>query len=92
MDKVFRFNRIKEIDLPPYDDVKHMPEALIDANVDRIVRETDWLLLSEYKVNPNDSDLLDALGWRRHASTKNISRHIFGRSIASDLTVGASRS
>lgn len=55
-------NRVSVTDLPPYDDVKPMAEALIDAAPDRIMWGTDWPHPSRYNVNPNDGDLVDAFG------------------------------
>jgi 2-pyrone-4,6-dicarboxylate lactonase len=49
-------------DLPPYDDVKPMAHALIDAAPERIMWGTDWPHPNKYLVNPNDGDLVDAFG------------------------------
>ncbi len=60
--KISGANRVSATDLPPYDDVKPMAEALIDAAEDRIMWGTDWPHPNKYEVNPNDGDLADALG------------------------------
>ena len=60
--KISGANRVSRGDLPPYDDVKPMAEALIKANADRIMWGTDWPHPNKYVVNPNDGDLVDALG------------------------------
>jgi predicted TIM-barrel fold metal-dependent hydrolase len=60
--KISGANRVSATDLPPYDDVKPMAEALIMANPDRIMWGTDWPHPNKYEVNPNDGDLVDALG------------------------------
>ncbi|MDH5748255.1 MAG: amidohydrolase family protein [Rhodospirillales bacterium] len=60
--KISGANRISETDLPPYDDVKPMAEALVEANEDRLVWGSDWPHPNKYEVNPNDGDLVDAFG------------------------------
>ena len=60
--KISGANRVSATDLPPYDDVKPMARALIEANPDRIVWGTDWPHPNKYEVNPNDGDLADAFG------------------------------
>ncbi len=60
--KISGANRVSETDLPPYDDVRPMAHALIEANEDRIVWGTDWPHPNKYEVNPNDGDLVDAFG------------------------------
>ena len=60
--KISGANRVSETDLPPYDDVKPMAEALVEASPDRIVWGTDWPHPNKYEVNPNDGDLVDAFG------------------------------
>jgi 2-pyrone-4,6-dicarboxylate lactonase len=60
--KISGANRVSETDLPPYDDVKPMAHALIEAAPDRIMWGTDWPHPNKYVANPNDGDLLDALG------------------------------
>jgi predicted TIM-barrel fold metal-dependent hydrolase len=60
--KISGANRVSETDLPPYDDVKPMAQALIDAAPDRIMWGTDWPHPNKYLVNPNDGDLVDAFG------------------------------
>jgi 2-pyrone-4,6-dicarboxylate lactonase len=60
--KISGANRVSRGDLPPYDDVRPMAEALIEANADRIMWGTDWPHPNKYVVNPNDGDLVDALG------------------------------
>ncbi len=59
--KISAANRVSGTDLPPYDDVKPMAEALIEAAPDRILWGSDWPHPSRYEVNPNDADLVDAL-------------------------------
>ena len=60
--KISGANRVSETDLPPYDDVKPMAHALIDAAPERIMWGTDWPHPNKYLVNPNDGDLVDAFG------------------------------
>jgi 2-pyrone-4,6-dicarboxylate lactonase len=58
--KISGANRVSATDLPPYDDVKPMAEALIAAAPERIMWGTDWPHPNKYLVNPNDGDLVDA--------------------------------
>lgn len=60
--KISGANRVSRGDLPPYDDVKPMAEALIEAAPERIAWGTDWPHPNKYVVNPNDGDLVDAFG------------------------------
>jgi predicted TIM-barrel fold metal-dependent hydrolase len=60
--KISGANRVSRGDLPPYDDVKPMARALIEAAPQRIVWGTDWPHPNKYVVNPNDGDLVDAFG------------------------------
>jgi len=60
--KISGANRVSATDLPPYDDVKPMAEALIEAAPERIMWGTDWPHPNKYVVNPNDGDLVDAFG------------------------------
>jgi predicted TIM-barrel fold metal-dependent hydrolase len=60
--KISGANRVSRGDLPPYDDVKPMAEALIEAAPHRIMWGTDWPHPNKYVVNPNDGDLVDAFG------------------------------
>ena len=60
--KISGANRVSATDLPPYDDVKPMAHALIEAAPDRIMWGTDWPHPNKYVVNPNDGDLVDAFG------------------------------
>jgi len=60
--KISGANRVSATDLPRYDDVKPMAEALIEAAPDRIMWGTDWPHPNKYLVNPNDGDLVDAFG------------------------------
>ncbi|HMA69911.1 MAG TPA: amidohydrolase family protein [Xanthobacteraceae bacterium] len=60
--KISGANRVSATDLPPYDDVKPMAQALIGAAPDRIMWGTDWPHPNKYVVNPNDGDLVDAFG------------------------------
>jgi predicted TIM-barrel fold metal-dependent hydrolase len=60
--KISGANRVSATDLPPYDDVKPMAEALIRAAPERIMWGTDWPHPNKYLVNPNDGDLVDAFG------------------------------
>jgi 2-pyrone-4,6-dicarboxylate lactonase len=60
--KISGANRVSKGDLPPYDDVKPMAHALIAAAPERIMWGTDWPHPNKYAVNPNDGDLVDALG------------------------------
>ena len=59
--KISGANRVSATDLPPYDDVKPMAQALVEAAPDRIMWGTDWPHPNKYAVNPNDGDLVDAL-------------------------------
>lgn len=60
--KISGANRVSRGDLPPYDDVKPMAHALIEAAPGRIMWGTDWPHPNKYVINPNDGDLVDALG------------------------------
>jgi predicted TIM-barrel fold metal-dependent hydrolase len=60
--KISGANRVSATDLPPYDDVKPMAQALIEAAPDRIMWGTDWPHPNKYIANPNDGDLVDAFG------------------------------
>ncbi len=60
--KISGANRVSATDLPPYDDVRPMAHALIEAHADRVVWGTDWLHPNKYAVNPNDGDLVNAFG------------------------------
>jgi predicted TIM-barrel fold metal-dependent hydrolase len=60
--KISGANRVSTTDLPPYDDVKPMAQALVEAAPERIVWGTDWPHPNKYVVNPNDGDLADAFG------------------------------
>lgn len=60
--KISGANRVSRGDLPPYDDCKPLATALIEAAPSRIMWGTDWPHPNKYKVNPNDGDLVDALG------------------------------
>lgn len=58
--KISGANRVSRTDLPPYDDVAPMAEALITAAPDRLMWGTDWPHPNKYVANPNDGDLVDA--------------------------------
>jgi predicted TIM-barrel fold metal-dependent hydrolase len=60
--KISGANRVSATDLPPYDDVRPMADALIAAAPGRIMWGTDWPHPNKYRVNPNDADLVDAFG------------------------------
>ena len=60
--KISGANRVSRGDLPPYDDVRPMAQALVEAAPERIMWGTDWPHPNKYQVNPNDGDLVDALG------------------------------
>ena len=60
--KVSGANRVSATDLPPYDDVKPMAHALIEAAPERIMWGSDWPHPNKYVANPNDGDLVDAFG------------------------------
>jgi predicted TIM-barrel fold metal-dependent hydrolase len=60
--KISGANRVSATDLPPYDDVRPLAHALIDAAPDRIMWGTDWPHPNKYVANPNDGDLVDAFG------------------------------
>ena len=70
--KISGANRVSATDLPPYDDVRPMAHALIEAAEDRIIWGTDWPHPNKYEVNPNDGDLVDALGeWVTDETLRN---------------------
>jgi predicted TIM-barrel fold metal-dependent hydrolase len=58
--KISGANRVSATDLPPYDDVKPLAQALIEAAPERIMWGTDWPHPNKYVANPNDGDLVDA--------------------------------
>ena len=60
--KISGANRVAASDLPPYDDVKPMARALIEAAPERIMWGSDWPHPNKYVANPNDGDLVDAFG------------------------------
>jgi predicted TIM-barrel fold metal-dependent hydrolase len=60
--KISGANRVSARDLPPYDDVKPMAQAVIAAAPDRIMWGTDWPHPNKYVANPDDGDLVDAFG------------------------------
>jgi len=60
--KISGANRVSATDLPPYDDVKPLARALIEAAPERVMWGTDWPHPNKYVANPNDGDLVDALG------------------------------
>jgi len=60
--KISGANRVAAADLPPYDDVKPMAQALIEAAPERIMWGSDWPHPNKYVANPNDGDLVDAFG------------------------------
>ena len=60
--KISGANRVSATDLPSYDDVKPLAQALIEAAPERIMWGTDWPHPNKYVVNPNDGDLVDAFG------------------------------
>jgi predicted TIM-barrel fold metal-dependent hydrolase len=60
--KISGANRVSASDLPPYDDVKPMAQALVEAAPGRILWGTDWPHPNKYLANPNDGDLVDAFG------------------------------
>jgi len=60
--KISGANRVSATDLPPYDDVKPMALALVEAAPDRIMWGTDWPHPNKYVANPDDGDLVDAFG------------------------------
>lgn len=60
--KISGANRVSATDLPPYDDVAPMTHALVEAAPDRLMWGTDWPHPNKYEVNPNDGDLVDAVG------------------------------
>jgi 2-pyrone-4,6-dicarboxylate lactonase len=69
--KISGANRVSATDLPPYDDVKPMAHALIEAAPDRIMWGTDWPHPNKYVANPNDGDLVDAFGdWVTEATMR----------------------
>ncbi|HEX9432527.1 MAG TPA: amidohydrolase family protein, partial [Burkholderiales bacterium] len=60
--KISGANRVSRGDLPPYDDVKPMAQALIAAAPEHVMWGTDWPHPNKYVANPNDGDLVDAFG------------------------------
>ncbi|MGI9434784.1 MAG: amidohydrolase family protein, partial [Geminicoccaceae bacterium] len=60
--KISGANRVSATDLPPYDDLKPMAHALIEANPERVIWGTDWPHPNKYDANPNDGDLVNAFG------------------------------
>lgn len=60
--KISGANRVSATDLPPYDDVKPMARALVEAAPNRIMWGTDWPHPNKYIANPDDGDLVDAFG------------------------------
>jgi 2-pyrone-4,6-dicarboxylate lactonase len=60
--KISGANRVSAGDLPPYDDVRPLARALIEAAPARIMWGTDWPHPNKYLANPNDGDLVDAFG------------------------------
>jgi 2-pyrone-4,6-dicarboxylate lactonase len=60
--KISGANRVSASDLPPYDDVRPLARALIEAAPGRIMWGTDWPHPNKYLANPNDGDLVDAFG------------------------------
>jgi predicted TIM-barrel fold metal-dependent hydrolase len=69
--KISGANRVSATDLPPYDDVKPLAHALIEAAPERIMWGTDWPHPNKYVVNPNDGDLVDAFGdWVTDETTR----------------------
>jgi len=60
--KISGANRVAATDLPPYDDVKPMAQALAEAAPERIMWGSDWPHPNKYVANPNDGDLVDAFG------------------------------
>ena len=70
--KISGANRVSQTDLPPYDDVKPMAQALIEVAPDRIMWGTDWPHPNKYEVNPNDGDLVNAFGeWVSDDATRH---------------------
>jgi len=69
--KISGANRVSATDMPPYDDVKPMARALIEAAPERILWGTDWPHPNKYLANPNDGDLVDAFGdWVADEATR----------------------
>jgi len=60
--KISGANRVAATDLPPYDDVKPMAQALIEAAPERIMWGSDWPHPNKYVASPNEADLVDAFG------------------------------
>jgi 2-pyrone-4,6-dicarboxylate lactonase len=62
--KISGANRVSATDLPPYDDVRPLAQALLEAAPDRIMWGTDWPHPNRYEANPNDGDMMDSFnGW-----------------------------
>ena len=53
--------RLGDGDLPPWDGVVPLAEALIAANPDRVLWATDWPHPNKFGAVPNDADLADQL-------------------------------
>ena len=54
-------NRLGVGDLPPWDAVVPMAQALIEANPERMLWATDWPHPNKYEDMPNDADLTEQL-------------------------------
>ena len=54
-------NRLGVGDLPPWDEVVPMAQALIDARPDRMLWASDWPHPNKFDVQPNDADLIEQL-------------------------------
>tara|TARA_B100000686_G_scaffold352412_1_gene454310 strand:+ start:35 stop:919 length:885 start_codon:yes stop_codon:yes gene_type:complete len=60
--KISGANRVSNTGMPPYNDLKPLANALVEANEDHILWGTDWPHPNIFDENPNDADLVDALG------------------------------
>ena len=59
--KISGANRVSETDLPPYDDVKPMAHALIEAAPERIMWGTDWPHPNMKSHVPDEGHLIDII-------------------------------
>ena len=67
-------NRLGVGDLPPWDEVVPLAQALIEARPDRMLWATDWPHPNKFGDQPNDADLLEQLG--RWAPDPELRRRI----------------
>jgi predicted TIM-barrel fold metal-dependent hydrolase len=54
-------NRLNVGDLPPWDEVVPLAQALIAVRPDRMLWASDWPHPNKYDAQPNDADLIEQL-------------------------------